>query len=292
MVRRGREFLERRGIESARLESELLVAHALGLERLELFLQHERPVSADEVTRARELLVRRGKREPTAYITGRREFYGRAFQVGPGVLIPRPETELVVDRAREIARERAGPGSVPGRAGAGLERAADFGTGSGCLAITLALEIDGLCVLGVDVSDGALRLARANAAALGAERVEFVAGDGFALLGARAHELGRGYDLLVANPPYVEPAEAADLSPEVLEHEPPGALFAPDDDPDHYVRRLLDAAPALLAPSGTLLVELGHRQAPRVRALAEARGLSPRLHRDQAGIDRVLEVRR
>jgi release factor glutamine methyltransferase len=293
MVKLAREFLQKKGIEEARLEAELLVAHALGLDRLKLFLQHDRPIAEDEIARARELLVRRGKREPTAYLTGRRDFYVSPVLVGPGALIPRPETELIVDRAREIARARAAAGTP-------LERAADFGTGSGCLAITLALEIEGLHVLAVDASTDALSWARRNAEALSstvkpgraAPRVELVHGDGHALLRERVRTSGHGFDLVVANPPYVTRDEAADLAPEVRDHEPASALFAPEGEPDHHVARLLDAAGEILAPGGTLLVELGHRQGARARHLAESRALEARITRDFGGIERVLETRR
>jgi len=284
MVKLAREFLQKKGLEEARLEAELLVAHALDLDRLKLFLQHDRPLREEEIVRARELLVRRGKREPTAYLTGKRDFYGRTFLVGPGALIPRPETELLVDRAREIARGRAG-------ASAPLARAADFGTGSGCLGITLALEIEGLDVYAVDASDAALAWARRNAEALAAARVEFAHGDGYALLAQRAREHG-AFDLVVANPPYVGRDETKDLAPEVRDHEPSSALFAPEGDPDHHLVRLLDLASSALARGGTMLVELGHKQAVRAKPLAEARGFETRLHRDYGGIDRVLEVRR
>jgi len=310
MVKLAREFLLKKGIEEARLESELLVAHALGLGRLQLFMQHDRPLADEEIARARDLLVRRGKREPTAYLTGKREFYGRPFLVGPGALIPRPETELVVDRAREIARGRAGSGDP-------LARAADFGTGSGVLAITLALEIEGLDVYAVDASEAALVWARRNVEALcavatepgvpaampaaasvaaqqarAAPLVELALGDGYALLAERARANGRGFDLVVANPPYVMRDESADLAPEVRDHEPASALFAPEGDPDHHLIRLLDGVATLVAPGGTLLVELGHRQGPRAKPLAAARGLEARIHRDYSGVDRVFEVRR
>jgi release factor glutamine methyltransferase len=263
MVRMARDFLERKGVEAARLEAELLVAHALGLDRLRLFLQLDRPVSGSEIDRARDLLVRRGRREPTAYIVGSREFYGRPFQVGPGVLIPRPETELLVDRARELAPRRI----------------ADLGTGSGCIAVTLALEIEGAEVTAIERSADALAFARQNAEALGAA-VRFVEGD---VLEALDRE-GR-FDLLVCNPPYVDPKDRATLAPEVAEHEPAAALFAPADDPDFWVRTLLERSATWLAPGGTLLVELGLGQAARLR------GSGARFHRDLAGIERVLEAK-
>jgi release factor glutamine methyltransferase len=270
----GAEFLERRGVENGRREAELLLGHALSLERLQLFLALDRPLERSEVARARELLVRRGRREPAAYLTGRREFYGRAFRVAPGVLVPRPESELLVDRARSL---------VAGRRGA---RIAELGTGSGCLAITLALELETSRVLATDVSPRALALARENAAALGAA-VEFRQGDFLAPLSGEAP-----VDLLLMNPPYVDPAQAAALPPEVREHEPAEALFAPAGDPDHWVRRLLDEGLMRVAPGGRLLVELGHDQAPRVRALLAARGLAGRFERDLERVERVLEVAR
>jgi release factor glutamine methyltransferase len=278
MVRKAREFLERKGVESARLEAELLVAHALGLDRLKLFLQFDRPLVGAEVDRARDLLVRRGRREPTAYIVGSREFYGRAFRVGPGVLIPRPETELLVDRARDIARERRFEPA----------RVADLGTGSGCIAITLRLEIDGSVVSAVDRSGAAVLCARENARVLGAE-VEVIEGDGLEWLDAAAQS-GRRFELVVSNPPYVAEEERATLAPEVGEHEPKEALFAPPGDPDFWVRTLLEKSRGWLAPGGVLLVELGSTQAARALPLAKKLGWEARAHRDLAGFDRVLEA--
>lgn len=283
MVAMARAFLSRKGVESARLESELLVAHALSITRLKLFMELDRPIAPAEIDRARDLLVRRGRREPCAYILGEREFFGRSFKVGPGVLVPRPETEHIVDRARDIARERAARGEP-------LRRAADLGTGSGILAVTLALEIEGLDVLAVDVSAQALDYARRNASGLGAERVTFVEGDGFEVLLSEA-SAGKGrFDLLVSNPPYIARSELATLTPEVAEHEPETALFAPENDPDHFARRLIVDRERLVRTGGVILVELGHDQAERVRALARAHGAAVRFARDYDGHERVLEI--
>jgi len=275
MLRMARDFLQRKEVPEARLEAEILTAHALGLDRLHLFMELDRPLSPDEIDRARDLLVRRGRREPVAYITGEREFYGRTFRVDPSVLIPRGDTELIVDRARELCAESAAP------------RILDVGTGSGCIAISLALELPGADVTALDVSESALERARANAETLEAE-VEFLARDAL-------EELAAGtpppYDLVVSNPPYIRPDERAGLSPEVREHEPELALFAPEGDPDLWVRHLCDAAPTVLAAGGALLIELGLGQAERALALARERGLAARTHRDLARIERVLEVR-
>ena len=271
MVQLGRAFLEKKGVESPRREAELVVAHALGLDRLGLLLVLERPLERTEVERGRELLTRRGKREPTAYVTGRREFYGRTFRVGPGVLVPRPETELLIDRARELA-------------GARRELACyDLGTGSGCLAVTLALELAGSRVTASDVSTRALEYARANASELGAT-VEFLAGDGLAPVA------GRRFDLVVSNPPYVDPAVRATLAPEVAAHEPAEALYAPAGEPDRWALLLARAARELLNPGGVLLVELGHDQAERLRATLAPLGLPFVFRRDLERHERVLEL--
>jgi release factor glutamine methyltransferase len=272
MLALARDFLGRKQLAEARLDAELLVAHALGLDRLHLFLALDRPVTPAEVAAARELLVRRAGREPTAHLTGRREFYGRSFAVSRDVLVPRPESELLVDRARALLAGRAAP------------RVADVGTGSGCLAITLALELEGARVAAVDVSAAALALARANADRLGAS-VDLREGDG-----PRALADAAPFDVVVSNPPYVRPEEAAALEPEVREHEPALALFLPAGEPDHWLLRLLDEALPLLAPGGALLIELGAGQAPRALELARARGLAARCVRDLAGIERVLEL--
>ncbi|MBI5363232.1 MAG: peptide chain release factor N(5)-glutamine methyltransferase [Planctomycetes bacterium] len=295
MLRMAREFLQRKGIEEARLEAELLVAHALGFDRLRLFLALDRPVTAEEIDRARDLLVRRGRREPTAYIVGRREFYKREFQVGKGVLVPRPETEHLVDRARELSGER-GTGAASAWDDPAAPWIADLGTGSGCIALTCALELPAACVTAVDVSGAAVLCARANLAALDAAgalagRVELLEGDGFDVLARRVRERGRKLDLLLSNPPYVAREEAATLAPEVKDYEPELALSAPAGDPDHGARRLLDAARELVVPGGAVLVELGLGQAPRVAELARARGFTPAFVRDLAKIERVLEVR-
>ena len=272
MLARGREFLAKKGVEEARLEAELLVAHALGLDRLQLFLALDRPLQREEIVRGRELLARRAKHEPTAYLTGRREFYGREFHVGPGVLVPRPETELLVDLARARLAHAVAP------------RIADVGTGSGCIAVTLALELPGSRVHAVELVPRALEYARANAERLGAG-VEFVLGDGPEALRASGP-----FELLVSNPPYVDPAARAGLAPEVRDYEPAEALFAPAGEPDHWARRLIAACASSLVPGGALLIELGHDQGARLAGWSELTGRVFRVHRDFEQLERVLEV--
>jgi release factor glutamine methyltransferase len=279
MLSLARGFLERKGLGEARLEAELLVAHALKVDRLGLFMRLDAPIQSAEVDLARDCLVRRGRREPTAYIVGQREFFGRDFAVGPGALVPRPETELIVD----LARER-----IPTAQRSGL-RVADVGTGSGCLAVTLALELEGAAVDAIDLSEEALVWASRNAEALGAS-VAMHCGEGLQeleeLLG-----VGGPFDLIVSNPPYVEPTERELLSPEVREHEPPLALYAPAEDPDFWARGLIELAQRALKPGGLLLVELGHLQGQRVHRLAEESGAqSAEIVDDLGGIPRVLAL--
>ncbi|MFT7679161.1 MAG: release factor glutamine methyltransferase [Planctomycetota bacterium] len=274
-------FLARHGNEEARLESDLLVAHALGLDRLGLLMKLDAQLQTSEVDRARELLVRRSKHEPVAYITGSREFYGRAILVGSGALVPRPETELLVDLARSWYSDWAVAENNS------CARVLDLGTGSGCLAATLALELEEARVLAVDRSEEALAWAQRNVEALElAERVELALGDGLELAEARGP-----FDLLVSNPPYVDPASAASLAADVRDHEPGMALFAPDQDLDFWARELLQRSRSLLAPGGMLLVELGYDQGPRVLEIAQGLGLQVELRKDLAGIERVLEAR-
>lgn len=273
MLALAREFLGRKELPEARLEAELLVAHALGIDRLKLFMGLDRPVTSAEVDAARATLVRRAKREPVAHLTGEREFYGRPFAVDARVLVPRPETELLCDLARDCCKafEHA-------------PRIADVGTGSGCIAITLALEVEQAVVRAVDLSPEALEVARSNAEALGAT-VEFVLGDG-------PEALGPGpFDLLVSNPPYIGLSERDSLAPEVRDYEPELALFLPAGDPEHWLRRLLEAGLARLAAGGILLVELGAGQSELALRLASEYGLEASVHEDLARIPRVLEVR-
>ena len=281
---RSHRFLEQRGLPAARREAELLVAHALGLDRLGLYLVLDRPVDQAELDAAREAVLRRSKGEPAAYVLGRREFYGRPFVVRPGVLIPRPETELLVDRARELVEDLT-------VAGVEAPRVADLGTGSGCIALTLALECPAVRVLAVERSEAAAAVAAENAEALEVPRERFGLrrGDAFEVL---AEVAPGGVDLLVSNPPYVDPDDRTALAEDVRAHEPAEALFAPAGDPDHWARRLLEARGRLLAPGGRALVELGHDQAPRLEALAARGGVTVRVHPDLEGIPRLLEFGR
>jgi release factor glutamine methyltransferase len=265
--------LAARGVEGARLDAELLVAHALGLRRLDLYLRIEQPLNEAELAKIRALVERRRRREPVAYILGYRDFYNRRFASDARALVPRPETELVVEAA--LARLKA--------RGDGPLRVLDLGTGTGAIAVTLALELATVTVDAVDLSEAALSLARENAAALGAaDRVTFHHGSLYEPVGDAR------YDLVVSNPPYIPSAECDALMPDVALFEPRLALDGGDDG-TLVLRALVTGAPAHLLPGGSLVVELGHDQGPAARALGLAAGFpAVAVAPDYARHDRVL----
>lgn len=256
--------------DTARLDAEVLMAHALGVTRSELLLRH---MGDPQPAGFEDLLARRMRHEPVAYIVGEQEFRGLAFRVTSEVLIPRGDSEVLVEAAL-TARPDA-------------RRVLDCGTGSGALLLAALAELPQAEGIGIDRSPGALAVAAANAVRLG--------------LGHRAHFLhadwdepgwtrksGGGFDLILANPPYVE--TDAELSPAVRAHEPAGALFAGPEGLDAY-RVLIPQLPGLLAPGGTALIEIGAAQAQAVSAIAAAAGMESRLHRDLGGRPRVLELK-
>ncbi|MFH0795144.1 MAG: peptide chain release factor N(5)-glutamine methyltransferase [bacterium] len=277
------DFLKRKGIESPRLDAELLLAHVLGCDRMGLYLNFEKVLAEEEKIAFRELLRRRAERTPVAYLTGKKEFFGLAFEVTPEVLIPRPETELIVERGVELLRKQIEETKEQN------PFIIDVGTGSGCVGVALAVFVGRVRVVATDLSPAALTVARRNAAHHNvAERMTFVEGDLF------ANYSGPPADLIVSNPPYVAEKDAATLAPEIAQHEPSGALFA---GPQGFeiIERLLDEAPRHLKPNGTLLFEFGAGQQPDIEGLLMARTGSfeaPRFHRDLAGHPRACELRR
>jgi release factor glutamine methyltransferase len=250
VIQRSADFLGRKGVGAPRLQVELLLAHVLKMPRMNLYLNFERALSAQEVETLRELVRRRGQREPLQYITGSVSFCGLELAVSRHVLVPRPETELLAERAWSFLAQLP-PGCQA--------RALDLGTGSGCLAIALAAHAPGARVIATDLSGDALNMARQNAARHQvAERIEFHQGDGFAGLGGQ-----RCFDLIVSNPPYVATAEIQTLEPEVRDHEPRVALDGGRDGLDFY-RRIAAEAGAFLRPGGRAMLELNDNGAQRV----------------------------
>jgi len=271
------EDLSRRGInDSPRLDSELLLSHALSVDRVKLIIDSQRPLEEEELARFRELVLRRRKHEPIAYILGEREFFGLRFSVNRHVLIPRPDTETLVNVALARTQRLSEHG-----------RALDVCTGSGCVAIAFSKERPTWQVTGSDLSEEALAVARHNAWRLGAIwNLDFRPAD---LLAGFAGEAG--FDLIMANPPYVPDAEVPTLSPDIKLHEPAAALCGGPDGLA-LIRRLVKAAPSLLAPGGLLAIEVGAGQAPRVAKGLASYGFSEvEQERDYAGIERVVSGR-
>jgi len=255
VIQRSAEFLTRKGVESPRLQTELLLAHLLRLPRMRLYLDFERALTQAELDAFRELIKRRGQREPLQHIIGSTSFCGLEIAVNRHVLIPRPETELLAEHGWSFLQQLSTPGAQP-------LTALDFGTGSGCLAIALAWKCAATVIHAVDISADALDLARQNAARHGlAERIRFLHGDGFAAVAP-----GIRFDLIVSNPPYIPTGEIGALQAEVRDYDPRGALDGGADGLD-YGRRLAKEAAAFLNPRGRLMMEFGDGQAEHLREL-------------------------
>ncbi len=270
----GVSALREAGIETARLDAEVLLADVLGCSRAQLFARFHDSVGRREVAAYRGLVVRRARGEPVAYILGRREFYGRAFYVDRRVLIPRPETELLVERALTLLEGRPRP------------LVADIGTGSGAIAVTLAAERPDLRVIATDVSAGALEVARLNAERHGvADRVDL-------RLGHLLEPLDEPVDLIGANLPYVGTEEAKRLPRDVVQYEPHEALFAGPEGLALIRELFASLQPTHLKPGGAVLLEVGYGHGREVVNLAcqQWPQANVRLHKDLAGIERVVEI--
>jgi release factor glutamine methyltransferase len=272
LLARARDRLAGAGIATAAREAAWIVMEVLGLDRAGLVGWPGEAVDALDVRRVEEMARRRAGREPLQYVLGHAEFRGRRFRVDPSVLVPRPETEGLVDRALALLPPRGRP------------RVLDVGTGSGCIAVSLALERPDAAVVACDVSGPALETARFNAEALGA-RVQLLPADALGLDFNRV--VGGPFDLVVSNPPYVAEDERSDLEPEVIRHEPHIALFA-GDDPLRYYRVLAGhVAGRLGTPGAALVTEIHAGRGAAVEAVFRDAGLERvAVERDAAGLDR------
>lgn len=259
-------------MENPRLDAQLLLAHALGVSRTQLLGRLSEDALESAADRYQDLLARRARREPLAYITGTQEFWDRSFAVTPAVLIPRPETETLVERALELGRQ-------------GAERMADVGTGSGCIAVSVATDLPSAVVYATDVSRDALEVAARNVQRHG------VGGRVVLLEGPLLEPAPSGLDLVLANLPYVSRGELDGLQPEVREWEPRKALDGGEDGLD-LVRRLLTQLPEKLLPHGACLLEIDPRQFTRLRA--DVARLLPEWHvqaiKDLTGRPRIAEI--
>lgn len=298
------QFLREKGVGTPRLDAELLLAHALSCSRLDLYLRWDRPLDEEQIKAMREALRRRGqRREPVARIIGQREFYGRPFRVGGAAFVPRPETEWLVERSLALLAQMkpAAPpppsesGATPeeeddraARApGAPVLRVIDLGTGTGCIAISLALERPDLEVRATEISPEALQVARDNASALGAAgRVRFSRGDLFA-------GFEGPFDLVVSNPPYIATSEIGRLEPEVAAHDPARALDGGERGLD-LIARIAAEAPPRMRPGAPLLLEIGEGQGAEARQLLESTGEFETIEvvKDTADLERYVEARR
>jgi release factor glutamine methyltransferase len=254
VIKKTTDFFAAKGIDSPRLNAELLVGQALALKRMQLYLQFERTLSAAELELIRPLVRRRGLREPVQYILGETEFFGLKLKVDRRALIPRPETERLVEL---VTTQRVAPPAT----------ILDLGTGSGAIALSLAQHYPAAKVTAVEFSVDALALARENAAGCGlGDRVTFVSGSWFDGLPAEAR-----FDLIIANPPYLSAEETAQTAPEVRGHEPAQALTA-DEAGLADLRKILAGAPRFLAPGGLLALETGIAHHAALAGLATAAG--------------------
>ncbi|MCU0412532.1 MAG: peptide chain release factor N(5)-glutamine methyltransferase [Bacteroidetes bacterium] len=271
------DHLQKSGIDNARLNVELLLSHALELPRITLYTSFERPVTRDEVRRFRSLYERRLKHEPLQYIVGSASFMGLAIQVDPRVLIPRPETESLIEQVMMRCGERSGADPV------GI---LEVGTGSGNIAVALAKYIKNISVCSIDISEEALAVARVNAGAHGVDTlIEFQRIDFFEPVDQL---LRRRFDMLVSNPPYIARDEWETLQEEVRGHEPAGALTDGNDGLNFY-RRIGELAPLLLNDNGSVFVEVGFGQAEIVRQMFEDTGITGlTITRDLDGVPRVV----
>lgn len=270
LLKIGAGYLESRGVADARAEADILLAYVLGVSRVDLYLEPDLEVSLQNRTRYAELLKRRGDREPQAYLVKTREFMGLEFYVDRGVLIPRPETELLVEKTLEIGKNKFGSHQV---------RILDLCTGSGSIAVSLAYFWSFASVTAVDISPAALAVAKKNAARMAVE-IDFRQGDLFQPL------KGEKFDMIVSNPPYVSPEEYRECSPEVKQ-EPVLALLGGENGLDFYKRIALQGE-NYLSPGGIIALEIGCSQGAKVTQLFRDREYKTVIFRDYADLDRIV----
>ena len=270
----GEGYFAEKLIDSPRLTMELMLCHILRYSRLELYLHYDKPLTKAELSALKAMIARRAKREPLQYILGETEFYGLPFAVDSSALIPRPETEFLVEAALEYLVQATQPLSV-----------LDIGTGSGCIALTIAKKSPESRVVAMDISEAALALAAKNQSALGIENCELVKRDIF-----REITVKKPFDVIVSNPPYISTESMTELEPELLRHEPHIALTDGGDGLRFY-RRFAEVFPSILARDGMFFVEIGYGQAAEVLAIFADDYLCT-LENDLAGIPRIITGRR
>lgn len=274
------DYFSRQAIDSPRATAEILLAHTLAVKRIDLYLKYDQPLNPTELQHFKALIKRRSAREPVAYIVGTKEFWGLDFEVAPGTLIPRPETECLVEKALEIIDAAASRSPM---------HILELGTGSGAVVTALAKERPGQHFYASDRSPQTLSVARRNAAANGlVEEVHFFTGDWFTPLSPSRVRL----DLVLSNPPYINSDVIPDLQPEIHQFEPLAALDGGPDGLD-CIRNLIEQAPAYLHPGGSLLLETGHDQHAAIERFVDPLPAYDRVDfgKDYSGYDRIACLR-
>ncbi|MEJ2729444.1 MAG: peptide chain release factor N(5)-glutamine methyltransferase [Deltaproteobacteria bacterium] len=274
-------YFDRHHIDSPRTTAEILLAHALGAKRIDLYLRYDQPLNSDELNCFKTLIKRRTSREPAAYIVGHKEFWSIDLEVNRNVLIPRPETECLVERALESLAAEPDPGS---------KSILELGTGSGAVILALASENLRHSYLATDISSDAVEIARRNALRHGLDaRIRFMVADWFAPLDAKAGI----FDLIASNPPYIRSGDLKRLQPEIYVHEPVTALDGAQDGL-RCLRHIIQKAHLYLKPGGALLLEMGHDQQAALKQIIEACGRyeAVRFYKDYSGHDRIVSMRK
>ena len=269
-------YFEEKGVDAPRLSAELLLCHVVGLERIQLYTLYDRVVDGQPLAQLRALVKRASEHEPIAYLVGRCEFYSLPLTITPDCLIPRPETENLVEKAISFLRSRSG-----------AQHVLDLCTGSGCIAAAIAKNVTDVQVVATDISDAALKVAAENIEKLKlGDTVKLLCGDLFDPI-IDGLDDGR-FDVVVSNPPYVSKAEYDELDKNVKEYEPPGALLAGADGLDVY-KRITEKVDDFLRPDGALMMEIGYAQGPAVGDLLEKAGVfkAVTIEKDFANNDRI-----
>jgi release factor glutamine methyltransferase len=270
-----KDYFQKYGIPNPRLDAELLLAHTLNLKRIDLYLQHDRPVNATELATFKTYIQRRSKREPLQHILGTQNFYGIQIKVSPAVLIPRPETEVLVETVLKKIPEDSTVNIL------------DLGTGSGAILAALASELPNAVLTGVELTDTAFSIASENLTTWG-DRIHLLKGDLFSPLPEDAT-----FDVIVSNPPYISPSEKESLQPEVALFEPAEALFTTDNEGLDFFRRIVKDTPRFLKTNGLLALEMGIGQAAKIKTLLEENGCFNEIEivKDLNGIERIIIAR-
>lgn len=276
VIKKGAEYFTEKGIDSPRLTMELLACDVLGIERIGLYLNFDKPLHATELSRLRSHTARRAKNEPLQYIVGSTEFYKYKFSVNESVLIPRPETEQLVEKAIATIKSHSNKSLT----------VCDIGTGSGCIAISIAKEFPAIKVTATDISTQALQTAKENARQLEVSNIHFLE---TSIL--TENPPGAPFDIVVSNPPYIEKEEISSLQEEVKSYEPMVALTDNDDGLSFY-RALSNRFESLVASAGTMFIEIGANQAEQVSEIFSMKQLTVKVFKDYSGHERLIEIKK